>query len=136
VEAIVLGARLTRDHGDPGLARAADDVLAKVAAVLPSQLAQALDRPTLLVPARSSEEVDFGPHLPELRRAVCEHVKVRIHYADGAGRATDRVVWPLTLLFYSHVALLGAWCKLREDYCFFRTGRIGRLDAMGERFSP
>ncbi len=41
---------------------------------------------------------------------------------DEAGAATERVLWPLTLLFHSHVALLGAWCELRGDYRFFRTG--------------
>jgi predicted DNA-binding transcriptional regulator YafY len=62
VEAIVLGARLACDRGDPGLARAAEDVLAKVAAVLPAPLSQALDRTALLVPSRPVEETSFGPH--------------------------------------------------------------------------
>ena len=47
---------------------------------------------------------------------------------------TDRVVWPLTLLFYSHATLLGAWCELKEGYRFFRTDRIRDLEARGERF--
>lgn len=136
VEAIVLGARLVRDRGDAGLTRAADDVLAKVAAVLPAPLASALGQPTLLVPPRPPEEVAFGPHLPDLRRAVRGHAKVRMRYVDEAGRTTERVAWPLPLLFYSHVALLGAWCALREDTRFFRTDRIARLDVLSERFDP
>lgn len=135
VEAIVLGMRLARDRGDPGLARAADDVQAKVAAVLPEPLAAALERSALLVPLRPPEEVDFGPHLPVLRLSIRERVKVRIAYLDESGRASERVVWPLTLLFYSHVALLGAWCELRQDYRFFRSGRISRLDPTEDTFN-
>lgn len=57
VEAIVLGARLSRDRGDADLARAADDVLAKVAAVLPPPLAVALESSALLVrPVRPTRQ--------------------------------------------------------------------------------
>ena len=138
VEAIVLGVRLARDRGragaDAGLARAADDVLAKVAAVLPPAMAAALGRSALLVPARSSEEAAFGPHMAVLREAVRDRTRLRIGYADASGAATDRVVWPLALLFYSHVTLLGAWCELRAGYRFFRTDRISGPQATGQRF--
>ena len=70
VETIVLGARLSRDRGDADLARAADDVLAKVAAVLPPPLAAALERSALRVPSRAADEAGFGPHMAVLRRGV------------------------------------------------------------------
>src|ERR1700733_8260617 len=38
VEAILIGMRWLRERGDPALARAADDVVAKVGAVLPTSL--------------------------------------------------------------------------------------------------
>ena len=56
-EAIVLGARLSRDRGDADLARAADDVLAKVAAVLPPPLAAVLGaRPLWCRPKRPTRQ--------------------------------------------------------------------------------
>lgn len=134
VEAIVLGARLARDRGDAGLARAADDVLAKVSAVLPPQLATVLERSALLVPPRAGEDAAFGPHMALLRRAVRERTSLRIDYADTSGAITTRVVRPLALLFFADVTLLGAWCELREDYRFFRTDRIDHPDATGARF--
>lgn len=138
VEAISLGARLARDRGEAGgdadLARAADDVLAKVAAVLPPPLAQALERSALLVPSRAADEAAFGPNMAVLRRGVRDRASLRIGYVDAAGTVTDRVVWPLALLFYSHVTLLGAWCELRKDHRFFRTDRINGLEATGNRF--
>jgi predicted DNA-binding transcriptional regulator YafY len=57
VETIVLGARLSRDRGDADRARAADDVLAKVAAVLPPPLAAVLGaRPFWCRPARPTRQ--------------------------------------------------------------------------------
>jgi predicted DNA-binding transcriptional regulator YafY len=134
VEAIVLGARFARDRGDAALARAADDVLAKVAAVVPPPLAAALERSALLVPSRAAGDAAFGPHMAVLRRGVRERTRLRIGYVDGSGAATDRVVWPLALLFYADVTLLGAWCELRTEYRFFRTDRIKGPATTGSRF--
>ncbi len=134
VEAIVLGARLTRERGDAGLARAADEVLVKVATVLPRPLAEVMERAALLVPARRDEGAAFGPHVEALRRAVRERTELRIGYADAAGRTTQRTVWPLALLFFSDATLLGTWCGLRADFRFFRTDRIADAQPTGWRF--
>ena len=84
IEAISLGVRLARDRGlaggDASLARAAEDVVAKVAAVLPPLLAAALDRSALLVPAREREEAVLGPHLARLRQAVRDRAGLHVSY--------------------------------------------------------
>ena len=138
VEAIVLGVRLARYRGagggDAALARAAEDVLAKVAAVLPPPMAVAMERSALLVPSRTTEEPALGWHMVLLRRGVRDRTRLRIGYVTAAGAETERVVWPLALLFYAHVTLLGAWCELRQEYRFFRTDRIKGPRATGERF--
>lgn len=134
LEAIVLGARLARVRGDSGLARAADDVLTKVSAILPPPLATVLQRSALLVPSRTADDTAFGPHIAVLRRAVRDRSELLIGYADANGNVTSRQVWPLALLFFSHVTLLGAWCQLRTDYRFFRTDRINDLETTGRRF--
>lgn len=134
VEAIVLGARLARERGDAGLARAADDVLAKISAVLPPPLSAALERSALLVPPRIGEDEAFGPYMGLLRKAVRDRTSLHIGYADAAGTVTHRVVWPLALLFFSSVTLLGSWCEMRRTYRFFRTDRIRNPQTTGQRF--
>lgn len=136
VEAIVLGARLAHDRGDPVMARSAENVLAKVAAVLPGMLAQVMHASALFVAGRSPEEADLGPHLPKLREAIRSSTKLVMRYADAAGSPSERVVWPLALFYYSHVALIGAWCELRQDYRMFRSDRIVELRPTGERYDP
>src|SRR5215470_14728657 len=50
IQALVLGARIVRQFGDPALARASETILAKVAAVLPKDLEPLLADTRLFVP--------------------------------------------------------------------------------------
>jgi len=47
-DALILGLRLVAERGDPELARAADDALAKIAAVLPPEMEEAAETSGLL----------------------------------------------------------------------------------------
>src|SRR2546425_11024512 len=51
IQALVLGARIVRQFGDPALARASDSILSKVAAVIPKDLAPLLTETRLFVPS-------------------------------------------------------------------------------------
>ena len=50
IQALVLGARIVRQFGDPALARASDAILNKVASILPNDLAPLLEDTRLFVP--------------------------------------------------------------------------------------
>lgn len=135
LEAIVLGARMAADRGDPELARAAKNVLAKVSVVLPDQLSSRMWRAALMVPHRSAEAAAFGEHLPLIRKAIRTQTKIEIGYQDGQGQKTGRTLWPLGLYFFSHVTLVCAWCELREDFRAFRADRIGSCTMLGDTFN-
>jgi len=123
LEALLLGLRLTAEHADPALGRAAAEVVAKLRAVLPKDLRALLDETALLAGpalARPEETVD----LAELRRAIREQRKARIVYAGESGAPTTRVIWPLGLGFFQRSRLVVAWCEAREDFRSFRTDRI------------
>ena len=134
LEAIALGVRMAADRGDAELARAAEDVLAKVAAVLPDRLADQLWRTSLLVPHRVADASQFGSHLPVIRQAVRSHRKLGLDYEDAERRSTDRVIWPLGLYFFSHVTLVCAWCELRQAFRAFRADRIVGCTILEEGF--
>src|SRR5262245_37664357 len=51
IQALVLGARIVRQFGDVELSRASDSILAKVAAVIPPDLAPLLSEARLYVPS-------------------------------------------------------------------------------------
>jgi predicted DNA-binding transcriptional regulator YafY len=132
LEAIVLGLRLTAEHGDVALERAAREVIAKVRAVLPRELRQRADETALLAgPARQrpSEAVD----LREVRRAIREERKARIDYLTGDAERTTRVVWPIGLGFFERARVVIAWCELRADFRSFRADRVTRWTTLATR---
>lgn len=123
VDAIAVGARLVRRLRDPGLQEAAEAVLAKIATVLPERLRAGVVAAPFLV-SEGSAAIPEGIDLSEVRRAIREMRKIRISYRDMDGRRSHRTVWPIAMLYYVDVTLLGAWCELRQDYRHFRVERI------------
>lgn len=136
LEVVVLGARMVSDIGDAALAKASDDVIAKVLAVLPDRLSKEMWRATLLMPHRSENADTSGAHLPAIRLAVRENNKLRLDYLDGDKRKSSRLVWPLGMYFYSHVTIVCAWCELRDGFRAFRTDRISACSIEKEKFDP
>src|SRR3954447_26207307 len=91
IQALVLGARIVRQFGDPTLARASDAILGKVAAILPKDLAHLVAETRLYVPpivggGRSTEALAIA------REAVVARRKLELSYANADGAATKRTV--------------------------------------------
>lgn len=131
-EALMLGARFVRQRGDPGLRRVIDDAIAKIEAVLPENLRLGLRESSLYAPV-------FGTMAPDvidseqLRRAIRENRKIRLHYKDLGGQETQRIVWPVLLGYFDRTRGLVAWCEMRSDFRHFRTDRMLALEVLNER---
>jgi len=133
VEAIAVGARLVRRLKDPKLQEAADAVLAKVGVVVPERLRpHVADAPIYVSPGIAAEAK--GADLAEIRAAIRDSRKLYVAYADGRGRRTNRVIWPIAMAYYVDVTLVGAWCELRTDYRNFRVERIVSSRVLDEHF--
>jgi predicted DNA-binding transcriptional regulator YafY len=133
IEALVLGLRWVTQRGDGPLAGAATDALAKIAAVLPAELREkAADSGLLAGPSQA-----FKPavaDLSALRGSIRAERKLRIAYADAAGRRSQRTIWPLALGFFDHAEVVVAWCETRQAFRHFRTDRIIDAAPTGERY--
>ena len=68
-----------------------------------------------------------------IRAALKVERKMRIDYADGAGKKTTRVIWPVALAFFEEARVLIAWCELRVGFRHFRVDRMSRLTVLDER---
>lgn len=133
IEAIVLGSRWVARRGDPALAAAARNALAKIAAVMPEDLRDTLDAAGLLVgptPENAGGTADLTP----IRLAIRSERKLRLAYADAAGAASNRTVWPIALAFFDQVRVLVAWCELRQDYRHFRCDRMASAAVLESRY--
>jgi len=123
LEAAVLGAAWVAQRGDATLARGAQDLIAKLTAVVPEPL-----RPVLL--DASLLPLSFRPRPPdgfdvaEMRAAIRDQRKVLIDYADVQGLTTQRTIWPIVIAYLEEARLVVGWCELREDFRHFRTDRI------------
>jgi predicted DNA-binding transcriptional regulator YafY len=133
IEALVLGSRWVADRGDARLGSAARNALAKIAAVLPGDLREALDTSTLLVgpgAAIPASEVE----LPLIRQAIRSEHKLDIIYRDLKSVESVRTIWPFALAFFDHVRVVVAWCELRQAFRHFRADRISALAMSGQRY--
>ena len=96
VEAAVLGAQWVAGHGDAALARAARDLIAKIAATVPENL-----RPLILDPAARTPPAwkipPDGIDVAQARAWMRAGRKIALCYRDGEDRATERVVWPIVI---------------------------------------
>jgi predicted DNA-binding transcriptional regulator YafY len=132
IQALVLGARIVRQVGDPSLARAADAILNKVATVLPKELEPLLAETRLFAPATRSG-ARSADALAMVREALVERRRMRLRYENERGDKTERTVRPLGVFFWGKTWTLAAWCEMRVDFRNFRLDRVGE-SALLDRF--
>jgi predicted DNA-binding transcriptional regulator YafY len=132
IEAAVLGAQWVAGRGDPVLAKAASDLISKIAAAVPDRL-----RPYVLEPATGAapawrpetDRIDVA----QVRAWIHAGRKIRLDYSDGAGAVSARVIWPVTVGYRETIRMIIAWCELREAFRTFRTDRVVGAEFLEER---
>lgn len=127
IEAAVLGAQWVASRGDPSLARAAQDLIAKIGASVPERLRPFVLEPAgRAVPGWRTQPPDLLD-MAEVRTAIRSGRKITLRYRDEQDRESQRTIWPVTVGYHETVRMLVAWCELRADFRNFRTDRV--LDA-------
>lgn len=135
IAALAAGARMIRAWGGVSMARAAEEALVKIEAVLPDAVQGALRDSLIHAPGhRLSDEERQRIDILE-RAAAARHV-MQFAYVDEAGAHTRRAIRPLGLWFWGgHWTAVG-WCLLRQDFRMFRLSRMAELEGTGETFRP
>ena len=135
IVALVAGARMVRAFGGAAMARAADEALVKIGAVLPDtekdrSARTEIHTPMWVVSDADREAIDL------IERAVERRQVLSLDYNDEAGRGSARDVRPLGLWFWGKVWTLVAWCEMRDDFRAFRIDRIASVVIAGRIFKP
>lgn len=133
LEALVLGARWVEGRPDGELAAAARRALGKIAAAADADLRDRM-ADTGLWPVRHGPPSLDTPVLGLLRGAMRREKAVRLAYEDEAGRASERLIWPIQLAYYDEKQIVAAWCTLRDDFRSFRIDRIRTAEETAERY--
>ena len=133
VEAAVLGAQWVAGRADPALARAARDLIAKIAATVPETMRPHVLEPAVVTPPawnNMAEAMDMGL----VRAAIRAGRKMTIDYVDEQERATRRVIWPFLAAYRDTTRMLIAWCEMRDDFRMFRADRVRAAAFLEDRY--
>lgn len=126
-EAIAVGLSLISRTGDAGLLSAARRAARKLSEAAPVSSALIASNWGVVAPTN----VDPA----QVRAAIRAEQKLGLLYSDANGAASNRVVWPIAMIYYVDNAMLVAWCELRADFRHFRLDRIAQCDLLDDRFA-
>jgi predicted DNA-binding transcriptional regulator YafY len=135
IEALVLGLSEVRHMGDPALVKAANDVIGKVAASLPLKSQQDLIH-TVSQVHHFEERYAPLPDMGIIREGCWREEALMIRYTDKGGAVTERIIWPLAIVYLDNMLVVLAWCCLRKAFRIFRAERITTVEAIGASFRP
>lgn len=133
IEAAVLGAKWVSGHADPALARAAEDLMAKILTSVPERLRPYILDPSGGTPPACAPPKD-GMDVGQVRAWIHAGRKLDLRYRDEQGRESRRIVWPVAIGYLQTVRLLAAWCELRGDFRHFRIDRVEEAAFLDVRY--
>ncbi len=70
-----------------------------------------------------------------LQKSIDECKKLHIRYHDRNGEITDRTIEPHLIVFKQGIWYTFAYCTLRNEFRFFKTGRIESANILDEKFT-
>lgn len=70
------------------------------------------------------DTVGYKSKLNVIRKCIDERLQLNITYHDRNGEITERTIEPHVLVFKQGLWYVYAFCRLRNDFRFFKTGRI------------
>ena len=80
------------------------------------------------------DAIGYRAKLGVLEEGIEKNTLLEIVYHDREGEITTRLIEPHTIVFKQGLWYVYAWCRLRNDFRFFKTGRIESLRVLDEKF--
>ncbi|TDQ10121.1 helix-turn-helix transcriptional regulator [Pedobacter metabolipauper] len=135
--ALILAEQLVLKNKDTSFIKDYIEAIDKIKAVLGHTIK---DKANLLAErTRFSQNMNSernSNNLSDLQFALTNFCLTRIEYTNEANSATDRLIEPFALISTQENWLLVAWCRLRNEFRFFRLDRIKKLEILEEKFNP
>lgn len=138
--ALFIGGEMVKQFADASLTGPMDSAVLKIRSVLPRERQDDLDRLTrataIFGSPRLATGIDQRALLP-IQQAIVSRRVLRMTYRGRARAAeTGRDVEPLGVTYHDGAWYLVAWCRLRQDYRYFRLDRVQALEVLAERYAP
>ena len=80
------------------------------------------------------DTVNYKAKLAVIQKSLEECKKLQITYHDRNGDITKRLIEPHVIVFKQGLWYVYAYCNLREEFRFFKTGRIEQAIIIDEKF--
>lgn len=135
--ALILAEQLVLKNKDASFVKDYAEAIDKIKAVLGHKVkdkANLLAERTRFTQNMNSEK--SSNNLSDLQFALTNFSVVKIGYLNEAGQTSARLIEPFALLSTTENWLLVAWCRLRNDFRYFRLDRIKKLEILDENFTP
>ena len=131
--ALMLGSQMVQAWSDKTLAKSASSAIEKIEAIIPEPLQQNHPMP-FLVPDfhKNQTHSDFSSRI---RGAIQRFNVLKISYIDAKNDASERLIEPLSLVYWGKTWTIIAFCLLRQSYREFRIDRIQNLQTTERRFT-
>lgn len=81
------------------------------------------------------DTVGYKSKLVIIQKSIEENKKLFIKYHDRNGEISERVIEPHLIMFKQGLWYVFAFCNLRNDFRFFKTGRIEFANIQNEKFA-
>lgn len=134
--ALILAEQLVLKNKDASFVKDFSEAIDKIKAVLGHQVK---DKANLLAErtrfAQNFNNERNSNNLSDLQFALTNFCLTKIDYMSETNNATSRVIEPFALLSTDNW-LLVAWCRLRNEFRFFRLDRIKKMEILDEKFEP
>lgn len=135
--ALILAEQLVLKNKDASFVKDYVEAIEKIKAVLGHKVK---DKANLLAErTRFNQNINSeknSNNLSDLQFALTNYSVLKIGYLNEANQDSERLIEPFALLSTTENWLLVAWCRLRNDFRYFRLDRIKRLEILDEKFSP
>lgn len=135
--ALILAEQLVLKNKDASFVKDYSEAIDKIKAVLRHSIK---DKANLLsertVFDQNTNRERNSNNLSDLQFALTNFCLSKIEYTNEADQTTCRLVEPFALLSTQENWLLVAWCRLRNEFRFFRLDRIKRMEMLAEKFTP
>ncbi|TCP31880.1 YafY family protein [Sphingomonas sp. BK235] len=133
LDVLILGLGWVRERADATLVASGESALAKILSARGGDALGEASSPALLAAASLSRRAD-PPQVATLRDAIRRQRKLAIHYADAAGTPSERIVWPIAIVYFDDARVLAAWCERRDAFRHFRVDRIAAATLLDQRY--
>ncbi len=135
--ALILAGQLVAKNKDASFVKEYTEAVEKIKAVLRYSVK---DKANLLAErTRFSQNINSeknSNNLSDLQAALTNYRLAKIEYTNETGTSNSRLIEPFALVSTTENWLLIAWCRLRQEFRYFRLDRIKKLDILSETFIP